>query len=244
MIKKKLCLLGLGLVLISCKVGEVLGNGEHKTSQQVLLGGIGSSETNIFKTDFSNTALPVYDISLKVNVEPISFNKQDFKDFKVANNLQNAPIELEFIDSIKIKPKYVKLKIADKVELLKVINQTNNSNLKDYLAHSTDSNFITSISMAFNGDVLEALMQAESVFLIENSYKTYSLELKDSKGDSKVISFNNGVVFKYELSHCCWQEDKRHHLNIVDIVEQYKSCPKQTYSSALKAEKHSKKHKL
>ena len=57
---------------------------------------------------------------------------------------------------------------------------------------------------------------------------------------TETIPFNKGVIFQYKTSHCCWQEDKRHRLNIVDLVSKFKNCPNKTYRNSNRAKKRDK----
>ena len=75
------------------------------------------------------------------------------------------------------------------------------------------------------------------MFLVENGLKMYALQLYKNGDKTDMIRFNEGVVFTFKTASCCWQENKRYQLNIVDIVEDFNACPNKTYSSANRAKK-------
>lgn len=237
MLKQLLPLLCLPFLVISCKTGSILQEQQTKTTQQVILGGIGSGKDVIWQSEFNSAALPTYRQPIKATVINKVFNSQTYKAFTKAKALQPADVNIHFVDSIPNKPHYLQLQIADKVEVLNALNMQENKEVKDYLGRNTQAKVLSSIWIAFNQTDFDAILSADAVFLIENGAKTYALQLKKDNKRVGVIPFNQGIIFGYDTSSCCWQERKRNQIEVVDLVGDFKSCPNGTYRSAKRANK-------
>lgn len=244
MIKQLLPLICLPFLIISCKTGSILQEQQTKTTQQVTLGGIGSGKDFLLQTGFNSSALPMYKEPVKTTVINKVFNNQTYKTFTKAKALQSADVSIHYVDSIPHKPKYIQLQIADKVEVIKALNTQENKEVKDYLSHNSNAAVLTSILIAFNQDDFNAILSADAVFLIENGAKTYALLLKKDNKKAGIIPFKQAVIFGYNTSNCCWQERKRTHIDIVDLVGEFANCPNGTYRSANRAEKNISYYKL
>jgi len=237
MLKNVLCAFCAVWLFAGCKTITMDQVSQKSTRQQVGLGIVGLDKDFILQGEFNSTAIPMYGEPLKVMVTVTPFTKQTYKAFLKAKALQSADVEVDYIDSIKSKPRYIKFQIADKVALINALNSEENSSVKKYLSHNINSNVLTSVSLALGELDLEAITNADAVFLAEKGLKTYVLQLYKNALKTKTISFNQGVVFAYKQSNCCWQGNKRHRLDIVDLVAEYNNCPNNTYRSAKRAEK-------
>ncbi|TBN04460.1 hypothetical protein EYD45_07535 [Hyunsoonleella flava] len=215
-----------------------------KTTQQLVLGHIGSEKEYILQQGFNGTAIPTYKHPIKLNVYPTDFNKHSYNQFINAKASQTADVPIQYIDSITEKPKYLQLQIVDKVAVVDAINNNENISVKNYLSHNRYANVITHISIAFNQDHYNAITKADGVFLIEETPKLYVLKLQNTGKKAVYIPFNKGVVFQYKASNCCWQENERRQLNIVDLVSNYANCPNKTFKSSTRAKKKLNLYKL
>jgi len=235
---KNSCLYLLIILFVSsCKTVSLSETSKTETTQQHVLGSIGSGKSFLLQKGFNSAALPTYKTPIKIALKVKPFKKQLFKSFLKAKALQSDHVNLNYVDSLDIKPRYIELEIADKVALVTALNTKENSNVKAYLSNNASANIITNLSMALNQQDFEKLAKAESVFLVENGLKTYALQLYDNGKKTDKISFNKAVIFAYKTANCCWQEDNRRNLNIVDLVDPFNSCPNKTYRSANKAKK-------
>lgn len=229
--------------IVSCKTVS-LQPSQTKTTQQITIGSIGTDKDFLLQQEFNNTAIPQYTEPIKLTVSSKLFNKQTFKNFTKAKALQSAPIQINYIDTIANKPKYIALQAADKVGIIKAFNAKENDGVKNYLSHNQNTNVVTGISIALNENDLKNIMNADAVFLVEETYKTYALQLcKDNKKTER-IAFNDGITFSYKTANCCWQENNKHQLNIVDMVSIFNSCPNRTYRSSKRAKKKINYYKL
>ena len=228
------------MFVFSCKTIHVNQESQSKTTQLLTLGSIGLDKHFVLKSEFNNSAIPKYSTPLKVSVIPVPFCKKTYKAFKKAQALQAPNFSINYIDSLKKKPRYIKLSIADKVGLISALNNTENHNIKKYLSHNDTANVLTNISISFNQNDLNTIASADAVFLIEKGLKNYVLQLYTNGVKTQTLAFNQGIVFAYSTSNCCWQENERHQLNIVDLTIATKNCPNKTYKSAKRAEKKTK----
>ncbi|WP_105473429.1 hypothetical protein [Jejuia pallidilutea] len=231
-------------IVLGCKGMNITEASKAQTKQQLVLGSIGSEKQYILQQRFNGSAIPSYKRPIKLEVNQITFNKQTFKLFIKANSSQASNVSIQYVDSLAKKPNYVQLQVVDKLAVVEAMNNRENHGIKNYLSHNRYANVVTSISMALNQKAFEAITTADAVFLIEKKPKIYVMQTYQDHKKSDVISFSDGVVFQYQTSNCCWQENERHQLNIVDLVGSYFNCPKNTYKSSSRAKKNINYYKL
>lgn len=225
------------LFVTSCKTTQLQQLTQSVTTQKISLGSIGLDKDFILQKGFNSAAIPIYKKGIKVAVSVLPFTKQTYKLFLKANQSQGEKVSFTYVDSLPTKPQFVELQIADKVALIDALNEHNNQSVKNYLEHNSSANIVISTSVAFNKQDLVKLQEADAVFLEENGSKMYVLQLYRSGSKTDMIHFNEGVVFTFKAASCCWQENSRHQLNIVDLVNQFNSCPNKTYLRASRAKK-------
>tara|TARA_R110000868_G_scaffold324166_2_gene585047 strand:- start:99 stop:833 length:735 start_codon:yes stop_codon:yes gene_type:complete len=235
------CLL---LLALSCKTINLIQTPQTNTTQQVSLGSIGSGKEFVLQKGFDNSAVPNYKAPIKLSVITRPFTKQTYKAFIKAKALQSADIAVTYIDSVPNKPKYLQLQIADKVAIITALNSEENRDVKDYLSLNTYAQVLSSMSVVFNQKDIESINNADAVFLIQNGIKTYAIQLYKNKVKTQTISFNDGVVFEYQTSYCCWQENNKHQIDIVDLVSTFSACPNNTYRSPKRSKKNINYYKL
>lgn len=222
---------------VSCKTIVVQQESQIVTSQSIMLGVIGEDKQFVLDQDYNHTAIPKYNTPIKIQVTTERFNNATYKAFAKANNSQSNKLKISLIDSLKEKPKFIKLEISDRVAVLNALNAKTNSDVKDYLMAKNNAHIVTVISIAVNEKDISALQAANEVFLEASGLKSYSLKAY-IKGELKIsLEFNEGVVFAYQVSNFCWQENNKSQLEIVDIVESSEKCPNKTYKSAKRAKK-------
>lgn len=241
--KLKLPSILIFVILLGCKTVS-LQTSQTKTTQQIPLGSIGTNKDFLLQQHYNNTAIPNYQNLIKLAVSIKPFTKQSFKAFEKAKTLQVANVNIVNVDSFPNKPYYLELHIADKVGVINALNAEGNTGIKEYLSHDPRTNVVMVISLALNNTDLETIKTAEAVFLVEHSPKTYALKWYKDKTNTGIIPFNAGVMFEYQTAHCCWDENNRRQLHIVDLVTTFNSCPNGTYRSANRAKKNSNDFKI
>ncbi len=226
------------IVFSSCgSIQQLQYESQRKTEQSLVLGSIGSDKDFLLQKEYKNIALPTYNKPIKLSVTEVPFNKSVYKVFLKARASQSSNINVMYIDSLKKKPKYIKLQIDDKIEMIATLNAKQNIKIKNYLSLNPYTNIITNLSLVLNKEDRDKLMNAESVFLIEKGLKTYILQLHAHGKKTEQILINKSVVFAYKTSHCCWQENRKHRINIVDLVDEFNNCPNGSYRSSNRAKK-------
>ncbi len=231
---KTFCLL---MLIASCKTVSIEQSSHSITKQQVVMGSVGLDRNLLLEHGYSNAAIPKYGNPIKVTTMQVPFSKQTHKAFVNAKTTQVANINVKYADTLKDKPKFVKLDVADKVALIEALNAKENKAVKDYLSTDYNASVITSISMALDSQMLNDIANADAVFLVQNGLKSYGIQLFDNDKATKTIGFNEGIIFSYNSSNCCWQENDKHRINIVDIVVGKTNCPDRTYPSAKQAKR-------
>lgn len=242
--KTLLLFLGFMVLFTNCISLNLNSTSTIKTTQQVHLGSVGYEKDFILNSGFSTTAVPRYKEPVKVMAIAVPFNKATYNAYVKAKALQSANVAISIIDSIAEKPKYLKLEIADKVELIDALNGDENKNVKTYLSHNNSANILSSVSIAFSALDIENIIAADAIFLMEKGLKAYVLQLYKDGIKTQTVQFNQGVIFEYKTSYCCWQKTKTQQYNIVALVSGYDGCPKETYRSLKHARKTNDYYKL
>ncbi len=244
MLNNKYFILIVACILVSCKTNHLTGEKRSHARNQIAIGSVGQEKDFILQKDFSNVAIPCFNNPIKLNVTTQSFTKQSFKAFTTAKAFQTAEVAVTYIDSLETKPKYLQIDIADKLAFIKALNSHCNIDVKSYLALNKHAVLITGISLALKQTDIHKITTANAVFLIENGLKDYALKLYKEDSETEILRFNNGIIFGYQTSHCCWQDNKKHRLHIVDLVSSFNDCPFKSYRSSYKAIKKTNPYKL
>lgn len=225
------------LVFTACKTISVQDNQYQTTNEQIVLGSIGQDSNYLLEHKYSSSAIPNYITPIKVQATGVSFNKSSFKKFQQAQAFQTMAFQITYVDSLELKPSFLNLEIVDQVGLISLLNDKTNSDIKAYLINQTESHIVTHISMAFPENILKDLQEAEEVFIEPSGKKSIALHLYKENELVKIVNFFEGVVFAYQTASCCWKENSKYQLEIVDLVENDSECPNKSYLSAQKAKK-------
>ena len=210
---------------------------QNTTTQQIILGTVGEQKRFVLEQDYNHTALPKYKLPIKVNVNAIVFTKPTFKAFSKAKVSQSQNVSINFVDSLHTKPKFLKLELADRITVLNALNAKENRDVFQFLQNKSEAHLVTSISIAFNTKDITTLINAEEVFLEVDGIKNYALKTYKNGELQQTIQFNQGIIFGYQTSSCCWKQNDKYQLEIVDIVERNDQCPNKTYKSSKRAKK-------
>ncbi len=217
------CSLIFLLSLASCKTLLVDQESQRRADSLMALATIGEGPTHIMKNNFQPTAFPRLRSKVKLQVEEVTFNKKSFQNY-LKRNPEN-PFGLSYVDSLESKPTFLKISIADRVQLINELNATDNTSIGDYLSTSKNAKMITAISWAVDQNMRNEVLNAESVYLSNEKGKEYRLVLLDEKHQAKQFSSKKGVVIGYELSGFCWGENEKHEAKIMGLIKEGKACP-------------------
>jgi hypothetical protein len=233
----------LSFLLQACQSLLVNNNYSNKTKATVGLLSIGNNQSLWFENAYTNDAFLNSTNPIKLLINTKSFNKQSHNTFLKAKEQQQKNITVNYIDSVKVKPTYITLSIANKVALLSAFKETQNKQLNNYLSVQDQTKIVNSISLAFNPDNTKKIQEAQEVFLSPYGKKTYALMLYNGGTLTHTILFTNAVVFAYSTWGICWQENQQRQLEITDLVNG-EHCPPKTYKKARKAHKKINLYKL
>lgn len=229
--KKTLSLLLLLVMLVSCKTVYVNKQSQKIASSPIELATIGITKFNLQINNFEVTAIPQLNQKIRVTKQVLPFNKTTFKAYSKASKLQGKKSSFKYVDSLPNKPKYVVLKITDNVTLLEELNEEHNGSVFNYLKTVPKANIITTISIVFDNNIINEISQAEELYLSNEKYKKYDLELYKNKKLYKTIELTSGTTFTYQLSSFCWGENNKHQPILVNIIGEHSSCHNNTQSS-------------
>jgi len=234
----------VGLCLVSCKTIVVNKEFQKTTTHTIPLGTVGEEKDFVLEQDYNHIALPQYQSPIKVNVSVLEFGTNSYKAFTNAKTKQNKTVSVNYVDSVKNKPKYIKVDIADRVAVLNTLNNNTNKDVFNFLQNKKEAHMVTSIAMALNSNDFMPITNAEEVFLERTGIKNYALNLYNNKELQQTILFTNGVIFAYKTSSCCWKQNSKYQLEIIDLAEGNTKCPSQSYRNAKRANKKINYYKL
>lgn len=226
--KKNVILIMLLGIIYSCS-SRLISPSIHSTTEQLQLGEIGEDKNFVLEKDYTHTAIPLYDSPVKINVQLQGFEKSSYKAFQKTNLKQNKKVTITYVDSLKTKPKYLKLNIADRVAVLNAINSKKNKDLKAYLKNKFNSHLIHQVSILFPLNIQNKILNADEVFIKNYGIKSYAIYLYNNGEILDTVKFSDGVVFSYSASNFCWKKLKNSQWDIVDILEQDQRCSRGTY---------------
>ena len=227
--KKKILIPLIFVGLVSCKTMIVQQELQTQTTQNLQLGTVGELKEVLVLQDYNHTASPDYQAPIKLKVNSVPFTKTKLKAFKKAKHAQNKNISVNYIDSVKIKPTFLKIEIADRVAILNSFKGDTNKAVTQFLQYKTKAHLISTISVVFNPDTALHLSNAQEVFLEQTGVKNYVLKTYQNNKQQQSIHFNEGIVFGYQVSRACWKENNKHQFEIVDLVKKNEKCPRKTY---------------
>ncbi|PWK20028.1 hypothetical protein [Xanthomarina spongicola] len=225
------------LAFTGCKTISVQDNQYQTAKEQIVLGSIGQDANYLLEQHYSSSAIPNYITPIKVQATAVPFNKSSYKSFQQAQPFQTTKVQIKYVDSLELKPSFINLEIVDQVGLITLLNDKTNADIKEYLVNQTESHIVTYISMAFPENILKDLQDAEEVFIEPSGKKSIALHLYKEKELIKIVNFFEGVVFAYKTASCCWKENDKYQLEIVDLVDANDNCPNKSYLSAQNAKK-------
>ena len=225
------------LLILGCKTVAIQQTQQKLTEYPVILGSIGEDKNFVIQQKYNPTTYPIYKKQIKVEFQIVPFNKGTFKAFQKASALQLSKIAVNYIDSLKTKPKFLNVRISDHVAVLENIKSVANQNSQAYIKNKKNVHIVTSVGLALDANAILEVQKADEVFLSNSGLKNYVLKLYTNKKVTKIIRFNEGVVFSYKTSNFCWKQDDKYKVQLIDLTESNKDCPKKSYRSAKRANK-------
>ncbi|NRA92308.1 MAG: hypothetical protein HRU26_06415 [Psychroserpens sp.] len=229
-----LCLIGVMVSsFFGCKSVSIDHKQHQKTVQKIILTNLGQDDDFLFESDYSQIGGINLTNPIPLNWKKIEFNKSTYTAFNSAKYVQGIDLEIPYSDSLKVKPYFMNIEIAHKINFIKAIN--NDVALKAYLEHQSEAHIISGITIALSSDQLQTIENSDELLLqsLSPNLKVLVAQQRDMTTDS--IYFNDGVVFTYRKARACWKENSRSQLEIIDLVEGDQKCPSGSYKVSSKA---------
>lgn len=200
-------------------------------SGKVSLGSIGTYNGGIFESQFNEVGAPHLIDEVKINLKRKEFSKEDIRRIR---NIGNSIDSLENNDSKK-KFYSLEISIADEIEYVKAIN--NSEYHKMYLKNTNDGLIVHEIEISFPSSVMNKLLNAEEVYLKNNSKSAFELSLYSKNSGYERISFSDGVVIDFDVSRICWIQNYRNETEAAALISKGGRCPGLTKKNPIKLQK-------
>ncbi len=176
---------------------------------------------------------PQWDSPLTIKAQELPFNKASYTTY--ANYMAKAGKinGIAYVDSLPYKPKYLRLQILDKIDLVARLNGKNNTAVREFLENDDAYKIVTSLDITTADAMLIQLSEANSIVLQEDAQMGIHLVLTHNKQKTKV-AFSEMQVFDFGFSSLCWGEDRYHRKKIETLLSGTQKCPKGTFKKAAK----------
>ena len=172
-------------------------------------------------------------ISLRAQILP--FTNASFKTY-YKKALQNGDTNLiMFNDTMKVKPRFLRLSILNKIELTNHLNSNKYDDIRTYISQDKPYKIITQIDLTLKEEELSRFARVESVHVRHKENGIVELEL-NSEGTVKTLVMNNLEVFDYKWSNFCWGMDKFGKKTIMALSTGNQPCPNATEIKPYKLE--------
>lgn len=176
-----------------------------KTTQESLpsLASIGDFKSYVLDTSIENSGVLKVSTPIKISVSKISINKRNFltkKKQKTEEKLDSTQIKLTIID---------KLSLLDQIK--------DNKDLLTFLKINSSQKIVTDVIIQFPNDIMNTLLEAEEVYLVQNKQTTLSLEIRKNNKRKQLVEFSEGIILNYEASYFCWGALNNQKIRLVDV---------------------------
>lgn len=219
----------LAFVLFSC---APLRNLQDAKLNAPILGAIGKENKSLISKNFQQIGQPTLARSVAISVQEIPFTKSTFKEYSVLKTQKGDQPNIVYVDSLSVKPKYLRLEIKDKIGLLAVLNDDGNSEVRSYLEKDADCRIVSSISLYIPTKESNGLAHAAEVFLGTNNNGSLQIELINGK-ERQMVILAEDEIFDYSVMGFCWGEDIYGNARLETLSDKG-GCPNGTEKSAQK----------
>lgn len=167
---------------------------------------IGKQEISLLYTNFKQVGEPTFTKSIAVSVSAIPFTKSKFKNYQNLKARKGEKIHVSYVDSLPIKPKYLRFEIKDKIGLKTLLNEGENEEVRSYLTKDTKCQIVSSISIYINENEADTYLKAEGLFLVTDTNGMLRMELLNGK-QKQFVSLSKNEIFDYQVMGFCWGEN-------------------------------------
>lgn len=217
------------LLIFSC---STIKNTTKKEVSGLNLGIIGIEHKNMMEIEFQRIGKPNMTRALHLNALEVPFSKTSFKVYQNHRVNRGKTVELAYIDSLP-KPTYISMQITDFIATQLLLNEEENSDVRNYLAKDENYKIVSGISLIVNSPLKEEILGSEALFLTATKEGKMAIALLNNK-ETVTIQLPNEEIFDYELYGFCWGLDRYKQKKIEAILEEGQKCPKGTEKKAYK----------
>lgn len=170
---------------------------------------------------------------LNVSLKLLPFNRISYLSYAKGMQRAGKINSIPYIDSLPYKPKYLRIQLADLIDITKLFNNDEHQDLRTYISHDDSYKFVSALDIAISENEMDKFMDAQAIQLKKNGYE--SLELIVIDGNQKsVYPFRSLHAFRYHYSNFCWGEGPYGNILIENLIAEDEKCPKGTSMKAYK----------
>ncbi|MEO0525912.1 MAG: hypothetical protein AAFZ89_01730 [Bacteroidota bacterium] len=223
--------LSVSILLVSC--GTYKAQKQESLLNMPQLGSIVKARGGLLYKASEQIGMPKLTEPLKLHVQELPFNDQSYgaySDYILSSGKVNS---IAYTDSLRYRPKYLRLQLRDRIALKELLNSDLNSGIRSYLEKEADHALVVSLDVTLSDNGIDELSGTEHVFLQPDAYGILHLLLVNGP-HKKQMAFSEVQVFDYRTVSFCWGEDRYHNKQVENLVSDTKKCPKGTHRNAAK----------
>lgn len=165
---------------------------------------------------------------LKIEVQQLPFNNESYFTYAKYMHRAGKINSIAYNDTLRFKPKYIRLQLLDKVAYTKTLNKDSNAELRNYLSLDDQHRLVTTVDIAITETDVATFLKADGVLLEKDALDNMAITIVENNTSTRYF-LKDLPVFNYGLSTFCWGEDRYHNMRIQNIVSEDFKCPKGTY---------------
>lgn len=217
--KNKLLVLLL-TVLVSCQTITVKDTSYNTSNSIIELATIGQSSKKINqKLVFKTISFPYFEEKIKLHVDVVPFSKTANKAYKSKFKFNQNLTQINYVDSLSVKPEMVMITIADKTTLIEELNDEKNKSINEYLKNNPKTSIVNSVLVISSKQDIDKFKQADTFYLVQSTTAKYGVALYKNGKKTEVIDLQDYSIVGYELYNFCWRVNERGIWFIGDIVK-------------------------
>lgn len=216
--------------IISCNSVKIK-NESYKVSDEITtLLTVGESYNSITQKKYFETfGFPNLNDKIKLDIEILPFTKKlnEVYKSKIKYN-QNLP-QVNYVDSLEIKPEVLKISIADKASLVNALNNSNNIGLREFIQNTQKASIITSLVVNLDNTTIDKIKQSDAFYLVQVNEAQYGISLYSNNKKIETLNLQSLTMLAYKANDFCWSQNTNGKWFIGDLVEEDTKCNGNTF---------------
>jgi hypothetical protein len=218
------------IVVVSCKTINVKEQSYKTSNSKIELGALGDAKSIAdLKNNFTITAYPIIEEKIKLEVSIVPFTKKANKIYQSKEKFNQKQINVNYVDSLPVKPEMVSIKISDIVSLVDDLNSSSNTKELNFIKNNERTTLVTSVLVVLNNTEIEKLRNADTYYLVQSDIAKHIIVLYKQGKKVDTIDLSSATIIGYTVGKFCWFENDRGKWQIGDIVQKGNSCRGNTY---------------